>query len=86
MRFYYLDIDDEAEYRAYRLTVKQRLNQNHYKLKNNIEKLEKRNYDTTHIKTTLPNLEERLVALDEEYKVIEFQHNVVATALKNYDD
>lgn len=63
------NVNDEEEYKAYRLCVKKRLNGPHQKQKEDLKKMEKRGVDITTTAATIPSTEERIEQLKEEYEV-----------------
>lgn len=74
--------NDDAEYRAYRLDIKKRLNMIYIKQRRDLDKLEKRGMDTTALKLALPPQQERIEQLHEEYKLCETEYDRVVKRLK----
>lgn len=62
-------MNDEKEYKAYRLEVKKRLNANHHKQISDLKKLEKAGQDLNLISAGIATPEERIEQLKVEYKV-----------------
>lgn len=69
LRLNAINVNDEDEYKAYRLCVKKRLNAPHHKQKEDLKKMEKRGVDVTATAATIPTTEERIEQLKEEYQV-----------------
>lgn len=63
------NVNDEREYRGYRLDVKKRLNGPHQKQKNDIKRMEKAGVDVQRTLASLPTTDVRIEQLKEEYKV-----------------
>uniref|UniRef100_T1H6S6 Histone acetyltransferase type B catalytic subunit n=1 Tax=Megaselia scalaris TaxID=36166 RepID=T1H6S6_MEGSC len=74
LRLFYTNVHDESDYKNYRLSVKQRLNHHYYKQLRCIEKMEKLKIDTSR---PLPTPEQRLEQLDEEYKQVEENYELI---------
>lgn len=74
------NINNAAEYRAYRLDVKKRLNMVHYKQKTLLQKYETKGCDVKML-TALPSTEERIEVLNAEYKEVEEEYNRVLKRL-----
>lgn len=70
LRLLHTNVNDESEYRAYRLAVKKRLNLTYHKQKSEIKTLVRLGVDTQWIHAGLPTTEERIEQLQIEYKVI----------------
>lgn len=70
-------MNNEAEYRAYRLDVKKRLNLNYHKQRQDIRKMEKAGLDTQWIHAGLASIPERIEQLKEEFKVCMQQNNKI---------
>lgn len=69
LRLNSINVNNEDEYKAYRLCVKKRLNGPHHKQKEDLKKMEKRGVDITATAATIPSTEERIEQLKEEYQV-----------------
>lgn len=72
LRLHHTNINDESEYRAYRLAVKKRLNLTYHKQKSEIKTLVRLGIDAQWIHAGLPTTEERIEQLQTEYKVSGF--------------
>ncbi|KAG4075417.1 hypothetical protein HA402_015070 [Bradysia odoriphaga] len=68
------NVNDEKEYKAYRLEVKKRLNVNHHKQVNDFQKLEKAGQDISILSAGIPTPEERMEQLKLEYKELEEEY------------
>ncbi len=62
-------MNDEKEYKAYRLVVKKRLNVNYHKQQSDLKKLEKAGQDLNLISASIATPQERIEQLKIEYKV-----------------
>ncbi|KAM8705516.1 hypothetical protein ACLKA7_009902 [Drosophila subpalustris] len=71
LRLYYTNVNNEKEYRAYRLEVKKRLNAVYYKQLKDLQKMERYKIDTEMMRARLPNMKQRIEQLQEEYELIE---------------
>lgn len=76
---------DEAEYRAYRIDVKKRLNIPFKRKENEERKIERalKNVDKKTYTNGLPSLEERREILEKEYQLVEEEYKAVIERL-NY--
>lgn len=63
------NVNDEAEYKAYRLYVKTRLNVPHYKQRQDLNKMERRGADISATLAAIPTIDERIDQLKTEYGV-----------------
>lgn len=63
------NVNDESEYKAYRLDVKKRLNANYHKQLSDLKKLEKAGQDLNLISAGIATPQERIEQLKQEYKV-----------------
>ena len=75
------NVNNYAEYRAYRLDVKKRLNMSYYKQKRDLKKMEKASNFSNITQAMLPTTEERLDQLIDEYAVIEEDYHRVLNKL-----
>lgn len=71
------DLDDEQQYRAYRIEVKKRLNMNYNKHRRDLAKAKKRGADVTAALCGLPGVAERIESLHAEYKQVEEIYGLV---------
>lgn len=62
-------MNDEDEYKAYRLVVKKRLNANYHKQISDLKKLEKAGQDLSLLSAGMATPQERIEQLKQEYKV-----------------
>ncbi|XP_031635725.1 histone acetyltransferase type B catalytic subunit [Contarinia nasturtii] len=76
------NVNDSAEYKAYRLCVKNRLNVPHHKQKEDLKKMEKRGIDVTATAATIPSTDERIDQLKEEYEAHEEEYYRIINRLK----
>lgn len=83
LRLCYTNLNDEEDYRAYRLDVKRRLNAVHYKQINDIKKMEKANVDTEWLRARLPTPMQRIEQLNEEYQQVEGAYKQILEKLRN---
>uniref|UniRef100_A0A2C9GVP1 Histone acetyltransferase type B catalytic subunit n=1 Tax=Anopheles epiroticus TaxID=199890 RepID=A0A2C9GVP1_9DIPT len=65
------DLDNEEQYRAYRLEVKKRLNMNYSRHRRDLARAKKRGVDVTAAMCGLPSVSERIESLNAEYKEVE---------------
>ncbi|XP_053681272.1 histone acetyltransferase type B catalytic subunit [Anopheles nili] len=65
------DIDNEEQYRAYRIEVKKRLNMNYSRHRRDLARAKKRGVDVTAALCGLPSVSERIESLNAEYKEVE---------------
>uniref|UniRef100_A0A2C9GT07 Histone acetyltransferase type B catalytic subunit n=1 Tax=Anopheles christyi TaxID=43041 RepID=A0A2C9GT07_9DIPT len=65
------DLDNEEQYRAYRLEVKKRLNMNYSRHRRDLARAKKRGVDVTAAMCGLPSVAERIESLNAEYKEVE---------------
>lgn len=63
------NVNNDEEYRAYRLDVKNRINSIYYRQKSYLKKLEAKGIETTAQQALLPTVEERLEQLVAEFRV-----------------
>ncbi|XP_055694695.1 histone acetyltransferase type B catalytic subunit [Lutzomyia longipalpis] len=85
LRLYHTNVNNEEEYRAYRLDVKKRLNMMYTLHKRNLERAERRGMDVTAAKVGMTPLAERLEQLHEEFNVLEHEYQRVIRKLKEYN-
>ncbi|EDV93659.1 GH19436 [Drosophila grimshawi] len=71
LRLFYTNLNDEKEYKAYRLEVKKRLNAVYYKQIKDLQKMERYKMDTELLRARMPNNKQRIEQLQEEYELIE---------------
>ncbi|XP_030373490.1 histone acetyltransferase type B catalytic subunit [Scaptodrosophila lebanonensis] len=71
LRLYYTNVHDDKEYKAYRLEVKKRLNAVYYKQLKDIKKMERAKMDTEFLRKSVPNIQQRMEQLQEEYLLVE---------------
>lgn len=71
LRLYHTNINNEIEYKNYRLDVKKRLSVAYLKAKNDIKKMESKGFDATQAKALLPSNDERMEQLKTDYTLIE---------------
>lgn len=81
------DINNENEYRDYRLNVKKRLNIPYRKKENDEKKQEaafkKSNPQTSNVITSRAILEDRMKILEKEYNELEDQYATIIKRLEN---
>uniref|UniRef100_A0A2C9H8P0 Histone acetyltransferase type B catalytic subunit n=1 Tax=Anopheles quadriannulatus TaxID=34691 RepID=A0A2C9H8P0_ANOQN len=65
------DLDNEEQYRAYRLEVKKRLNMNYSRHRRDLARAKKRGVDVKAAMCGLPSVAERIESLNAEYKEVE---------------
>lgn len=65
------DLDNEEQYRAYRLEVKKRLNMNYSRHRRDLARAKKRGVDVTAAMCGLPSVAERIESLNAVYKEVE---------------
>lgn len=82
LRLYYTNLNDEREYRAYRLEVKKRLNAVYYKQLKDLKKMERYKMDTEMLRARLPTMKQRMDQLQEEYTVVEQDYQNTIAKLK----
>ncbi|XP_058118340.1 histone acetyltransferase type B catalytic subunit [Anopheles ziemanni] len=75
------DLDDEEQYRAYRIEVKKRLNMNYSKHRRDLARAKKRGVDVTAALCGLPSVAERIESLNAEYKEVEEIYGLVLQKL-----
>lgn len=76
------NVDDEEEYRAYRLDVKKRLNIAYNRQRMYMRKLEKSGVDPHLIKASLPTPEERIEQLRNEFQELEDEYQLVLAKIE----
>ncbi|KAH8294858.1 hypothetical protein KR018_003757 [Drosophila ironensis] len=82
LRLLYTNLQDEKEYRAYRLEVKKRLNAVFYKQLKDIKKMERYKMDTEMLRARLPTMKQRMEQLQEEYSAVEQDYQNTIEKLK----
>ncbi|XP_001359056.3 histone acetyltransferase type B catalytic subunit [Drosophila pseudoobscura] len=82
LRLYYTNVNDDKEYRSYRLEVKKRLNAVYYKQIKDLKKMERHKMDTEMLRARLPNMKQRMEQLQEEYAVVEEGYKNTLAKLK----
>uniref|UniRef100_A0A182JIJ8 Histone acetyltransferase type B catalytic subunit n=1 Tax=Anopheles atroparvus TaxID=41427 RepID=A0A182JIJ8_ANOAO len=75
------DLDNEEQYRAYRIEVKKRLNMNYSKHRRDLARAKKRGVDVTAALCGLPSVAERIESLNAEYKEVEEIYGLVLQKL-----
>lgn len=69
LRLRHTNVNNEKEYKAYRLDVKNRINAIYYRQKSYLKKLESKGIETTAQQALLPTVEERVEQLVAEFRV-----------------
>lgn len=82
LRLLYTNIHDKEDYAGYRLEVKKRLNATYHKQLSDIKKLERAKIDTQWLRSSLPNLKERVERLHEEYILVEKNYMQIVEKLR----
>uniref|UniRef100_A0A1A9VNB3 Histone acetyltransferase type B catalytic subunit n=1 Tax=Glossina austeni TaxID=7395 RepID=A0A1A9VNB3_GLOAU len=82
LRLLYTHIHDKADYTGYRLEVKKRLNATYHKQLSDIKKLERAKIDTQWLRSSLPNLKDRVERLHEEYILVEKNYMQIVEKLR----